>query len=408
MNRKVAGAIVAAAVALASGCGPDSGSPAVRVSSSPPVGPPTIAASAIKSTELAADYYAKAVDPSTLDPMNGWSWATFEQGVQALYDQTGDSKYLKQELAWGKSLSWRLTHSQSDPDSLKAVQTYYDINKINSMASLTAANERMATDLASLPVSQYDWGDALFMGLPNWTRYADTTGNSAYLNKMDALYAWTRDDGGRSSRCAAKPAPSAALFDAAEGLWYRDCRFVGVKDAHGKKVFWARGNGWVIAAMAQVIQTLPAGSSHTAKYLSMFKTMAAKLITLQGSDGMWRSSLEDPSLHATPETSGSALITYALAYGVRAGILSTATYLPHVVKAWNGLTSISLQPSGFLTDCQAVGSAPGPSYTAKNPQTAPTTTSAGTINTDEPPFCAGVFVLAGSAVSALKASPAGH
>ncbi len=200
----------------------------------------------------------------------------------------------------------------------------------------------MAADLASLPVSQYDWVDALFMGLPNWTRWAAKTGNAAYLNKMDALFNWTKNDGGTSRRCAAKPAPSAALFDATEGLWYRDCTFVGVNDAHGKKIFWARGNGWVIAAMAQVIQSLPAGSPHAAKYVDMFKTMAAELITLQGSDGMWRTSLEDPTLYPTPETSGTSLITYALAYGVKAGLLPSATYLPAVAKAWHGLTTISL------------------------------------------------------------------
>ena len=166
------------------------------------------------------------------------------------------------------------------------------------------------------------------MGLPNWTRWAAKTGNSAYLNKMDALFAWSRERRRQQHAMRRQTRPSAALFDPTEGLWYRDCTFVGVKDPHGKKVFWARGNGWVIAAMAQVIQSLPAGSPHTAKYIAMFKTMAAKLIPLQGSDGMWRTSLEDPSLYPTPETSGSALITYALAYGIRAGILRRSDLPP--------------------------------------------------------------------------------
>ena len=352
--------------------------------------------SVIADTKLAADYYQRTFASSTLVPKNGWSWATYVQGIQALYRVSGDAKYLSDNLAWGQANSWSLTNRETDPDSVKAAQTYYDLNQLNPAASLTATNAKMASDLTRLPITEYDWADALFMGLPNWTRAAARTGNAAYLNKMDALFAWTRDKGGTSKRCAAKPAPVQALYDPAEGLWYRDCTFVGVKDAHGRKVFWSRGNGWVIAAMAQVLATLPKGSPHAAKYLAMFKTMSSSLIRLQGSDGMWRTSLEDPSLYPTPETSGTALITYALAYGIQAGILDAPTYLPAVAKAWNGLTTISLQPSGFVTDCQAVGYAPGPSYTAKSPAH---------VNTDEPPYCAGAFLLAGSAVAALTSSP---
>ncbi len=178
----------------------------------------------------------------------------------------------------------------------------------------------MASELTNLPVSQYDWADALFMGLPDWTRWATRTGNSAYLDKMDALYQWTRDQGATSSRCTGTPS-QPGLFDSTRGLWYRDCTFVGAKDANGQPIFWSRGNGWVIAAMAQVVQTLPASDSRRAKYVSMLQTMAAALAPLQGSDGFWRSSLLDSSLFPSPETSGTALITYALAYGIKAGLL---------------------------------------------------------------------------------------
>jgi hypothetical protein len=133
--------------------------------------------------------------------------------------------------------------------------------------------------------------------------------------------------------------------------------------------------------------------------------MAARLVALQGSDGLWRSSLLDAALYPSPETSGTALITYALAYGIKAGLLSSATYLPVVAKAWQGLTTISLRPSGFVTDCQGVGSAPGVSYTAASPQTAQSATSAGTVNADSPPFCVGAFLLAGAQVAQLVSNP---
>jgi hypothetical protein len=137
----------------------------------------------------------------------------------------------------------------------------------------------------------------------------------------------------------------------------------------------------------------------------MLQTMAASLAPLQGSDGLWRSSLLDPSIFPSPETSGTALITFALAYGIKAGLLSSATYQPVVAKAWAGLSTIALQPSGFVTDCQAVGFAPAASYTAKSPRTKQTATSSGTVNVDEPPFCVGAFLLAGAWVAQLISSP---
>jgi rhamnogalacturonyl hydrolase YesR len=376
----------------------------ITVTAATAAGLPTYA-SIVNAAKLATAYYRTTFAHTTVTPTNGWSWSTYTQGVQALFEQVGDQEYLNDNLAWGQSNAWGVTTAEVDPDALKALQTYYDLNALDSTASLSKADAAMASDLTSLPVSEYDWADALFMGLPDWTRWATRTGNSAYLDKLDALYQWTRDEGATSSRCAGTTPSQAGLFDSTRGLWYRDCTFVGVKDANGQPIFWSRGNGWVIAAMAQVLQTLPATDPRRAKYSSMLQTMAASLVPLQGSDGFWRSSLFDPSLFPSPETSGTALITYALAYGIKAGLLSSATYLPVVAKAWNGLSTIALQPSGFVTDCQTVGVGPAASYTAKSPQTEQTSTSSGTVNADEPPFCAGAFLLAGAQVAQLIASP---
>jgi rhamnogalacturonyl hydrolase YesR len=362
-------------------------------------------ASIVNATKLAANYYRTTFAHTTVTPTNGWSWSTYTQGVQVLFGQAGDQQYLNDNLAWGQSNAWALTTAEEDPNPFQALQTYYDLNALDSTASLTKADAAMASDLTNLPVSQYSWEDALFVGLPDWTRWATRTGNSAYLDKLDALYEWTRDEGATSSLCAGSTPSQAGLFDATRGLWYRDCTFVGVKDANAQPIFWGRGNGWVIAAMAKVLQTLSATDPRRAKYASMLQTMAASLAPLQGSDGFWRSSLLDPSLFPSPETSGTALITYALAYGIKAGLLSSATYLPIVAKAWNGLSTIALQPSGFVTDCQAVGVGPAASYTAKSPQTEQTSTSSGTVNADEPPFCAGAFLLAGAQVAQLITSP---
>jgi len=353
----------------------------------------------VVAMKRAADYY-RGTYPFYTGVRNGWSWSTYFQGVHALFRTAGDRKYLDDEMAWGQSNGWSLTTAEANPDSVKAGQTYYDLNQIDATASLDAMDAQMSTDLTSLPVSAYFWIDTLFMGLPNWTRWAARTGSGGYLDKMDALFAWTRDDGVRDMCPDATP----GLYDVAEQLWYRDCRFVGQRDVNGQKIFWSRGNAWVLAAMAQVVATLPPQDPRAEPYKDMLRTMAERVRGLQGADGFWRSSLLDSDLYPQPETSGTALFTYAIAYGINAGLLDRATYVPVVARAWSGLTTTALRSTGFVSFCQPGNDHPAPPYTGAGPRVAPTATSAGTVNDDSQPFCVGAFLLAGSEMARLAGS----
>jgi rhamnogalacturonyl hydrolase YesR len=249
----------------------------------------------------------------------------------------------------------------------------------------------MAHNLQTLANNNYSWVDALFMGMGNWPRAYARTNAEAYLQKMDSLYESTRDTG-----CGA-----VGMYNAGDGLWYRDCGFVGKTDTNGQPIYWSRGNGWVMGALAEVLQSLPLGNSHRLQYEQMLQTMAAALVPLQGNDGMWRSSLRDPALYPQPETSGTALITYGLAYGVRAGVLDRSTYLPVVTKAWQGLSSISIRSTGFISGCQPPSNQPGTPYTGTAPRVSPTASSPGTLFTDESSYCIGGVLLAVAAVAPL-------
>jgi rhamnogalacturonyl hydrolase YesR len=362
-------------------------------------------ASVVRAAKLAADYYRTTYPITTLTPRNGWSWSTYFQGLQALDRHAGDARYQTDAMAWGRSNAWQLTSAETNPDTVKAGEPYFQLNQVDPAASLAAMDARMATDLTAMPVSQYDWVDALFMGLPDWALWARRTGDSAYLDKMDALYTWTRDRGATSTRCAGKTLPQPGLVDPTTTLWYRDCTFVGASDVQGEPILWGRGNGWVMAALADVVHILPAGDPRAGKYAGMLRSMAAELARLQDPDGFWRASLHDPTLYPQPESSGTALITYALAAGIGSGELDSATYLPVVARAWHGLSTAALQPSGFVTSCQGPGVGPAAPYVGVGPRTAPTSTSAGTVNADSPPFCVGAFLLAATAVAGLIDAP---
>jgi rhamnogalacturonyl hydrolase YesR len=119
------------------------------------------------------------------------------------------------------------------------------------------------------------------------------------------------------------------------------------------------------------------------KYVTQFQQMAMEIASLQGSDGLWRPGLLDAASYPLPENSGSAFYVYALAYGVKAGILDRATYLPVIERGWAGLVA-HIYEDGRLGCIQPVGAAPG-DYPA----------------TANYVFGTGAFLLAGSEVDRL-------
>jgi rhamnogalacturonyl hydrolase YesR len=187
------------------------------------------------------------------------------------------------------------------------------------------------------------WCDALFMAPPVLSRMSAITGDRRYLDAMDVQ--WWRT--------------SAALFDRSENLFFRDPRFVERRSDAGGKVFWSRGNGWVLAGLARVLDHMPADYPMRDRYVAQFRQMAARIAPLQQPDGLWRASLLDTAAFPAPETSGSALFTYALAWGVNHGILERDAYLPHVLQGWAGLNRHIL-PTGQLGAVQKTGDQPVP------------------------------------------------
>jgi rhamnogalacturonyl hydrolase YesR len=82
------------------------------------------------------------------------------------------------------------------------------------------------------------------------------------------------------------------------------------KSVNGKKDFWARGDGWVFAALAKVLDDLPKDNPHRAEYLDRFRGMAQALKESQAAEGYWTRSILDPAHAPGPETSGTAFFVY--------------------------------------------------------------------------------------------------
>ena len=190
-------------------------------------------------------------------------------------------------------------------------------------------------------LDRWTWCDALFMAPPVYARMYAVTGDRKYLDFMDREYHATYD----------------FLYDKDEHLFYRDCRYFDQREANGKKVFWGRGNGWVLGGLVDLLKLIPKKDVIRPFYVQLFKEMSARIITTQSADGYWHASLLDPDSYPSPETSSTGFIVYALAYGVNAGLLDRDTYLPAIEKGWKAMLD-AVDSQGKLCYVQPIGADP--------------------------------------------------
>jgi rhamnogalacturonyl hydrolase YesR len=218
------------------------------------------------------------------------------------------------------------------------------------------------------------WCDALFMAPPVIINYSKQMKDPSYLKEMDKYYAEAYE----------------LLYDKQAHLFSRDARFLltgkanDIKEKNGEKVFWSRGNGWVLAGLALMLTDLPKDYPTRKFYENLFIEMAEKIKILQPTDGLWRTSLLSPESFDHGEVSGSGFFTYALAWGINNGILNKASYTPVVLKAWKAILACQ-QENGKVGWVQNIGANPMPA----------------SVNSWQN-FGTGAFLMAGSEILKLK------
>jgi rhamnogalacturonyl hydrolase YesR len=319
-----------------------------------------------------------------------WVQAAFYIGLTQFADVSGNRKLADAVIAHGETEQWSFDHRprHADSDATGAVWVWA-AERTKDTAKLAPIKARFDAVLANPSTVSLDfapkppeggqpycqvrwcWCDALFMAPPAWMALSRVTGDRRYLTHADAEF-WASTD---------------YLYDKQDHLFYRDSRFFTQRDAAGRKIFWSRGNGWVFAGLARILNELPADHPSRKRYETLFQQMAKKIVTLQGAQGYWPVSLLEPQ--QTPETSGTGFFTYGLAWGVNKGLLPAAEYRPAIDRGWNALLA-AVQPDGKLGWVQRVGAAPD-------------TVSAG----DTQLYGVGAFLLAASEVSKLLDS-GGH
>jgi unsaturated rhamnogalacturonyl hydrolase len=321
-------------------------------------------------------------NPSPKWKSTEWHNAAFYAGVMALSEESTNPRFRDAMMRMGESSHWRLGVRVYHADDQAVGQTYADLFALTHDARMIGPmqerfdyvlahpkNDDLVFDKVANPdfIDHWSWCDSLFMAPPAWAKLARVTGDSRYLDFAIGRW-WVTSD---------------YLYQKSDHLYFRDSTYFDRREKNGSRVYWARGNGWVLAGLVRMLEEMPRDNPARPRFLEQYRQMAERIAGLQDPDGFWHSSLLDPQEYPMKESSGTGFFCYALAWGINGGILDRAHYEPVVTRAWAALLTC-IEPSGRLNHVQPVGSTP--------------VTFDG--NSTEP-YGVGAFLLAGSEMARL-------
>ena len=278
-----------------------------------------------------------------------WIRGTYYTGVMGLYRTTEDPEILAQAQRWAQKHDWAEGGERHPANKKTCGQTYLELyfldpdpKKIEKTKAYVDSRIELI-DSGESPTKGWYYCDTLYVGPPTLAMLGKATGDAKYFDYLNRVY-WAVTD---------------LLYDEEYHLFYRDTKYLDAKTPAGRKVFWSRGNGWVLGGLPRILQFLPKENEYYQRYVELFQTMAAEIASRQEADGLWRANLDDPAQCPNPETSGTAFFCYAMAWGLNNGLLDRDTFVPVVMRAWGGLTRY-VHPDGKLGYVQPVGADPQP------------------------------------------------
>jgi len=289
-----------------------------------------------------------------------WYPAAYHTGNMAAYQVTGEESYKKYSEDWAvknewkgaksdNKAEWKYSYGETDDfvlfgDWQICFQVYadlYNLDEVKDEKKIARAREVMEYEMSTPKSDYWWWADGLYMVMPVMTKLYKITDNRQYLDKLYEYFSYARD----------------LMYDKDSHLFYRDAKYIYPqhKTKNQKKDFWSRGNGWVFAGLAKVLQDLPESDPHRTEYISIYQNMAKALSDCQQEEGFWTRSLLDTDHAPGYETSGTAFFTFGYLWGINNGLLDEKIYKPVVDKSWKYLTETALQPDGKIGYIQPIG-----------------------------------------------------
>ena len=219
---------------------------------------------------------------STKKPRNPRSWqqGAFWVGMTRLADVSGEKRFREAILAMGRAKQWKPGPRLYHADDHVIAQSYLWAARhgagAEAIAPLRASFDAILARPAIAHLSFYSAKD-----------YEDDRLPAPLVLVRCLVHVAAGLGGPRRSRPAIRATRISRwrnsgprtdfLYDPVEKLYFRDSRFFERRDDQGRKLFWSRGNGWVFAGIANLLDALPKDSPHRPRMEGLFREMAAKL-----------------------------------------------------------------------------------------------------------------------------------
>lgn len=291
-----------------------------------------------------ADASVRRLDPTKLKWM--WGEALFTWSLHLLDQALGEDRYLPyicRYLDTHIRKGYRVDQSDTMAPGLAAYAAFLRTGDekygavVSRVVEYLKQSERvlehMPNHLGSSPEGRLYpksvWVDSVMMYgvFAGW--YGNTAGDAEVLDfaqRQPALFA-------------------KYLQDPETGLFYHSYWTRAGHTWPKKKIFWGRGNGWVIAGLPLTLRNFEPGSLEWQQSVDILRSTSAALRPYQRQDGFYETVFNRPG-RTYPESSATALIAAGWMQGVADGYLDKS-YLGPALKAFDAVLD-SLEVKGGL------------------------------------------------------------
>ena len=284
------------------------------------------------------------MDLAAADPAHRNNHLSYVRAYHANYAQVGLPTIDNADRTAPALTALRLYTEYADATYLAQAHDAMDYVRTTPRNAAGTLNH-LGTSLESLFYPDSIWIDSLMMWVLVTYQYGDAFNDPTLVSlalDQPALY-------------------RQLLEQPSTGLYYHAYDTSGADLLPPNNVPWLRGNGWAMAFLVEVLEQTPSTSAAYAPLAAQLTSMANAALAQRLPSGYWDTVVTSPGA-GYEESSGTALIAYALAKGARLGILPPA-HRAVAKESYIAITSRMKKRSvGYSLEAVSLGTNPFPQW----------------------------------------------